>query len=127
MPFIQRIVEPKFVCRRRVWPKEGESSKVVDDELETVVNVALSGTLRQLASLASHADALFTDLRAELEFVKDRTKALRTRMDSLEVKVQAFNPRMVSVREVCLSLWIHYDMIFKSDRDVTDKFIVIQL
>ncbi|XP_071455242.1 actin-binding protein WASF2-like [Hetaerina americana] len=101
MPFIQKVVEPKFLCRRRVWPKDDGSSRQteVDDELELVVNVALCGALRQLSSIATHADTLFKDLRTELDAVRVRTEALRTRMDSLEVKALAFNPRTVAVRK----------------------------
>lgn len=98
MPFVQRVVEPKFLSRRSLYADNGQPL-VTDYELEAVTNNTLSSALRQLACLVLIANDIFEDLRKELEDVSERSKKLRNRIESVEGKVIAFDPRKVTVRK----------------------------
>jgi hypothetical protein len=98
MPFVQRVVEPKFLSRRSLHGDDGQPL-VTDYELEAVTNNTLSSALRQLACLVLIANDIFEDLRKQLEDVSERSKRLRNRIESVEGKVMAFDPRKVTVRK----------------------------
>ncbi|PNF40680.1 hypothetical protein B7P43_G02856, partial [Cryptotermes secundus] len=97
MPFVQRVVEPKFLSRRSLHADDGQPL-VSDYELEAVTNNTLSSALRQLACLVLIANDIFEDLRKQLEDVSERSKRLRNRIESVEGKVTAFDPKKVTVR-----------------------------
>lgn len=98
MPFVQRVVEPKFLSRRSLHADDGQPL-VSDYELEAVTNNTLSSALRQLACLVLIANDIFEDLRKQLEDVSERSKRLRNRIESVEGKVTAFDPKKVTVRK----------------------------
>jgi hypothetical protein len=101
MPFVQRVVEPKFLSRRSLHGEDGQPL-VTDYELEAVTNNTLSSALRQLASLVVIANDIFQDLAKQLQDVCERSKRLRNRIESVEKKVVAFDPRKVTVRKYIL-------------------------
>jgi hypothetical protein len=103
MPFVQRVVEPKFLSRRSLQGEDGQPL-VADYELEAVTNNTLSSALRQLASIVLIANDIFEDLAKQLRDVSERSKRLQTRIQSVEEKVVAFDPRKVTVRKYILPI-----------------------
>lgn len=112
MPFVKRVVQPKYICRKRQQqnapggPPGGDSlvpstsSGVVQDfELETITNVTLSNALRQLASLLLISNEIFSELNKELEQISDRSMGLKQRIDTLAQKVDNDDPKLVPVRK----------------------------
>ncbi|PSN29273.1 hypothetical protein C0J52_24812 [Blattella germanica] len=98
MPFVQRVVEPKYLSRRSLHGEDGQPL-VNDYELEAVTNNTLSSALRQLASIVLIANDIFEDLAKQLKDVCERSKNLRTRIETVEEKVAAFDPKKVTVRK----------------------------
>lgn len=98
MPFVQRVVEPKYLSRTSLWDEDGKP-KVADGELEAVTNNTLSNALRQLASLVLVADDIFSELRKELCAIARRSEQLKTRIGAVEEKVAAYDPKKVAVRK----------------------------
>jgi hypothetical protein len=107
MPFVQRVVEPKFLSRRSLHADDGQPI-VTDYELEAVTNNTLSSALRQLASLVLIANDIFEDLRKQLQDVSERSKRLQNRIASVEGKVMAFDPRKVTVRKYILHSVVYF-------------------
>lgn len=98
MPFVQRVIEPKYLSRTSLWDAEGKP-RVTDDELEAVVNNTLSNALRQLASLVLVANEIFTDLGDQLQLISKRSDELRVKIGLVEEKVEAYDPKKVAVRK----------------------------
>lgn len=98
MPFVQRVVQPKFLSRINLHD-EGGKPKIKDGELEAVTNFTLSSALRQLASVVLIANDIFEGLNKQLEDVSARTARLRTRINSVEEAVTSYDPKMVTVRK----------------------------
>ncbi|KYB29257.1 hypothetical protein TcasGA2_TC032158 [Tribolium castaneum] len=98
MPFVQRVVEPKFLSRTSLWDEEGKPL-VSDDELEAVTNNTLSNALRQLASLVLIADDIFAELGSQLKEINKRSEGLKAKIAAVEGKVSAFDPKKVTVPE----------------------------
>ncbi|XP_055678577.1 mucin-2 [Lutzomyia longipalpis] len=142
MPFVQRVVSPVYVARSKgakstpkvgggANPEAGCSSvqcgdagdqiaatqKVVpvsDHELEAVTNVTLSNALKQLASLVLIANDIFTELNAQLQSVSDRSRGIKSRIDALEQRVEAFDPKTVPVPEGDLATFVHIKNHFRA-------------
>ncbi|XP_023727427.1 mucin-5AC isoform X2 [Cryptotermes secundus] len=117
MPFVQRVVEPKFLSRRSLHADDGQPL-VSDYELEAVTNNTLSSALRQLACLVLIANDIFEDLRKQLEDVSERSKRLRNRIESVEGKVTAFDPKKVTVPESDITTFSLRTEHFSSCEDV---------
>lgn len=98
MPFVQRVVNPKYLSRVSLHDNEGKP-KIKDGELEAVTNYTLSSALRQLASVVFIANNIFEGLNKQLEDVTERTTKLRKRINEVEEKVTAFDPKAVTVRK----------------------------
>lgn len=98
MPFIQRIVEPKFLSRTSLQNENGDPV-VTDCELEAVTNNTLSNALRQLASLVLVANDIFTELTKELQKVSDRSASLKVKIGLVEDKLSGYDPKTVTVRK----------------------------
>lgn len=98
MPFVQRVIEPKYLCRTGLWDEEGKP-RVPDDELEAVTNITLSNALRQLASLVLVADDIFADLGHQLKAITERSERLRNKIGLIDEKVTAYDPKKVPVRK----------------------------
>lgn len=98
MPFVQRIIEPKYLSRTSLWDVDG-NPRVTDDELEAVTNNTLSNALRQLASLVLAANDIFAELKNELKVIAQRSEKLKSKIDLVEDKVAAYDPKKVTVRK----------------------------
>lgn len=98
MPFVQRVVEPKYLSRTSLWDDDGKP-KVTDEELDAVTNNTLSNALRQLASLVLVADDIFNELRKELNSIAKRSQQLKTKIGVVEEKVANCDPKKVAVRK----------------------------
>ena len=80
MPLVKREIEPVHVSRVPV-------AQGIQNELEYVTNASLANIIRQLASLAHHAEDIFSELSAEAGKFFDRTNTLQNRIETLKVKV----------------------------------------
>lgn len=97
MPFVMRKVEPRHLCRGHV--PAGSQGWPVGAELEAVANGALTSSLKQLASLLTAAEGIFASLTVELANVTDRSGHLRRRIDKVEERLSAVDPKKIPVRE----------------------------
>lgn len=98
MPFVQRIVEPKYLSRTSLFDADGKPL-VTDQELEAVTNNTLSNALRQLASLVLVANDIFNELNKQMKEINDRSEKLKIKIDVVEEKVNDFDPKKVAVRK----------------------------
>lgn len=98
MPFVQRVIEPKYLSKTSLFNADGKP-RVLDDELEAVTNNTLSNALRQLASLVLAADDIFTEFTRQLKKVAERSARLKGRIEVLETEVTGFDPKKVAVRK----------------------------
>lgn len=113
MPFVKRVVQPKYICRKRqqqpnapgtpgdslVPCTSSNALPLQDYELETITNVTLSNALRQLASLLLISNEIFSELNKELEQISDRSVGLKQRIETLAQKVDNHDPKLVPVRK----------------------------
>lgn len=102
MPFISRIVTPKYVSREKSAKFRQIDHQHIDDDLEAIANITLSNALRQLASILSISDDIFSQLNKELETIHDRSSELKHRIDRISnvVERQCTNP------DVCCKLFV---------------------
>lgn len=98
MPFVQRLVEPKFLSRTQLFDDHG-NPKIGDFELEAVTNNTLCNALRQLASLVLAANDIFEELGGHLEDIKKRSEVLKVKIGVVEGRVAQFDPKEVTVRK----------------------------
>ncbi|XP_013171504.1 PREDICTED: uncharacterized protein LOC106120673 isoform X2 [Papilio xuthus] len=102
MPFVQRVVEPKFLSRTSLRDEDGRP-KVTDEELQAVTNCTLSNALRQLASLVLLAEDIFSDLTSQLQEITERSKVARAKIEKINESVEKYDPKKVPVPEGSLS------------------------
>lgn len=107
MPFVQRIIEPKFLSRTSLHNEDGEPI-ISDYELEAVTNNTLSNALRQLASLVLVANDIFSELTKELKKVTTRASTLKTKIEAVEKKVEEYDPKQVAVRKYLMIFTLIY-------------------
>lgn len=98
MPFVQRVVEPKFLSRTSLRDEDGKA-RVTDEELQAVTNCTLSNALRQLASLVLLAEDIFSELTAQLQGITERSKLAQAKIEAINGIVEKFDPKKVPVRE----------------------------
>lgn len=114
MPFVQRVIEPKYLSRTSLWDADGKPL-VSDGELEAVTNNTLSNALRQLASLVLVANDIFTELGHHLQLITERSERLKTKICQVEQKIESYDPKKVAVREYFLIFetrpWMLRDLI----------------
>jgi uncharacterized protein YfcZ (UPF0381/DUF406 family) len=101
MPFIKRVVSPIYVSRSTVINNCEDNSILTRDnsELIAVNNCTLSNAIRQLASLAGHAEEIFAELRQELGEVNARATNIKQRICQLEGVAEKLDARTVTVRK----------------------------
>lgn len=109
MPFIQRIVEPKFLSRTSLRNEDGLPI-ISDYELEAVTNNTLSNALRQLAALVLVANDIFEELTKELQNVSTRSSALKVKIVDVEKKVEEYDPKLVAVRKYLFFYYFIYEI-----------------
>ncbi|CAH4038287.1 unnamed protein product [Pieris brassicae] len=103
MPFVERVVEPKFLSRTSLQDENGKQ-KVTDEELQAVTNCTLSNALRQLASLVLLAEDIFSELTGQLEAIKERSKAAQAKIVTINELVEKYDPKKVPVRKYLFRL-----------------------
>lgn len=86
MPLVQRVVQPVQVARGQIPDK-------CNDELEAVSVNILAGLVKQLGTLARHADDIFGALTEESAAIITRTKTLSTRMVQAEQQLSQLDHR----------------------------------
>lgn len=108
MPFVKRVVTPKYICRKKQNNAPGKSNPtpdsaavtaIQDHELETITNITLSNALRQLASILLISNEIFAELNKELEIINDRSCKVKQRIDNLSQEVEEADPKLVPVRK----------------------------
>ncbi|KAJ0178712.1 hypothetical protein K1T71_005487 [Dendrolimus kikuchii] len=102
MPFVQRVVEPKYLSRTTLRDENGKP-RVTDEELQAVTNCTLSNALRQLASLVLLAEDIFSELTAQLQEITERSKVAQNKIDKINEIVVQYDPKKVPVPEGSLS------------------------
>ena len=80
MPLGVRYVQPKQLCKT---PLPGGAK----NELHAVAVFSLAGTIRQISSLAQHAESIIGDLADTLAGYQKRTEALGERVRKLRDEV----------------------------------------
>ena len=98
MPFVQRVIEPKYLSRISLHDENG-APLITDCELEAIANNTLCNALRQLASLVVIANDIFVDLTKQLEDVSDRSKTLKVKIEQVGERLGHFDPKKVTVRK----------------------------
>ncbi|CAG9559730.1 unnamed protein product [Danaus chrysippus] len=109
MPFVQRVVEPKFLSRTSLRDEDGKL-KVTDEELQAVTNCTLSNALRQLASLVLLAEDIFSELTSQLEEITERSKVAKTKIERVQEVVEKYDPKKVTVRSLFGNLITSYSL-----------------
>ncbi|GBP83654.1 Wiskott-Aldrich syndrome protein family member 1 [Eumeta japonica] len=97
MPFVERVVEPKFVSRTSLRDEDGRP-RVSDQELQAVTNCTLANALRQLASLVILAEDIFSELTAQLQGITERSKTAQLKIDKINELVENYDPKKVPVQ-----------------------------
>ncbi|XP_047984419.1 wiskott-Aldrich syndrome protein family member 1-like [Leguminivora glycinivorella] len=92
MPFVQRVVEPKFLSRTSLRDEDGRP-RVTDEELQAVTNCTLSNALRQLASLVLLAEDIFSELTAQLQGITERSKVAQAKIEVINGVVEKYDPK----------------------------------
>lgn len=93
MPLVHRSVTPIKLSSTKLNIGKNES------EFLAVNNGTLVNTLKQLASLVSHAGDIFTQISIIAAQVSGRAQSIKLRLDELEAKVELFDPKLVPVRK----------------------------
>uniref|UniRef100_A0A182VZ91 Wiskott-Aldrich syndrome protein family member n=1 Tax=Anopheles minimus TaxID=112268 RepID=A0A182VZ91_9DIPT len=123
MPFVKRVVTPKYIARSSKLALQPYAAAptipVADNEFEALTNVTLSNALRQLASLVFISNQIFTELHEELSSVNERSLGIKQRIDRLSQKVEQFDPKQVTVPESDLDTFVqikdHYTKQYHVD------------
>lgn len=80
MPLAVRYVEPKHLYRQPL-------PRGIRNELQAVAAFSLCGVIRQLGSLAKHAESLMGELCEAMKDCAERGKTLEERVEHLKRKV----------------------------------------
>ncbi|RVE43694.1 hypothetical protein evm_011648 [Chilo suppressalis] len=111
MPFVQRVVEPRYLSRTSLRDENGKP-RITDEELQAVTNCTLSNALRQLASLVLLAEDIFSELTSQLQGITERSKVAQVKIEKINEIVENYDPKKVPVPEGSLSDFaarkIHY-------------------
>uniref|UniRef100_A0AAG5CNC0 Wiskott-Aldrich syndrome protein family member n=1 Tax=Anopheles atroparvus TaxID=41427 RepID=A0AAG5CNC0_ANOAO len=129
MPFVQRVVTPKYIARSSKLALQPYAAAptipVADNEFEALTNITLSNALRQLASLVFISNQIFTELHQELTSVSERSVGLRQRLDRLTEKVEAFDPKQVTVPESDLDTFVQIKNHHKTQYHVDTSLFTV--
>ena len=81
MPFFKYQVEPIKISQGSIPNDE-------KNELECLSNLSMANLIRQIGSLGSHANKLFTDLIQDAQNLSNRTKILASRINNLKNRIE---------------------------------------
>ncbi|XP_053531552.1 NHS-like protein 1 isoform X4 [Ictalurus punctatus] len=95
MPFHERTVEPRRLCRLK--SEEDGHGAVLFASLDEVSSRALSMLLRQLSDVSRHASDIFRGLELQAVLVFQRSSRIQQRLDSLHTAVSQLNPKQVQI------------------------------
>ncbi|XP_053470481.1 NHS-like protein 1 isoform X3 [Ictalurus furcatus] len=95
MPFHERTVEPRRLCRLKA--EEDGHGAVLFASLDEVSSRALSMLLRQLSDVSRHASDIFRGLELQAVLVFQRSSRIQQRLDSLHTAVSQLNPKQVQI------------------------------
>ncbi|CAG7831987.1 unnamed protein product [Allacma fusca] len=93
MPLVHRVVVPVKLSATKLQLNKNDS------EFVAVNNGTLVNVLRQLASLVTHANGIFSEVAVLTEKVGKRVRSVKLRLDELEAKAELFDPKLVPVPE----------------------------
>lgn len=110
MPFVQRVVEPRYLSRTSLRDENGRP-RVTDEELQAVTNCTLSNALRQLASLVLLAEDIFSELTTQLQGITERSKLAQTKIERINVIVEKYDPKKVPVRKYTYHHYLFFIII----------------
>lgn len=102
MPFHERTVEPRRLCRLEV-KDVGHGAKLFAS-LDEVSSRALALLLRQLSDVSRHASDIFRGVELQAALVFQRSARIQQRLDTLHTTVYRLNPKQVQVRK-CAQLF----------------------
>ncbi|KAF7690376.1 NHS-like protein 1 isoform X4 [Silurus meridionalis] len=99
MPFYERTVEPRRLCRLTV-EKDGSA---LFASLDEVSSRAHSLILRQLSDVSRHACDIFRGVELQAALVFQRSSRIQQRLDCLHTAVSQLNPKHVQIL-CCLTI-----------------------
>ncbi|TDH00422.1 hypothetical protein EPR50_G00188280 [Perca flavescens] len=116
MPFHQRSVEPRRVCRlsaRDGWIPREETGKrklrkpVLFSSLDEVGCHTLTNIIHQLSDLSRHASDIFLGIEMEAGMVFRRSCRIQGRLQRLQGEVRKFDPKNIKIRKfaVLVTCW----------------------
>lgn len=103
MPFHERTVEPRRLCRLKVKVEEVEEvdghGAVLFASLEEVSARALALLLRQLSDVSRHASEIFRGIELQAALVLQRSSRIQQRLDNIHTAVCQLNHKQVKIRK----------------------------
>lgn len=99
MPFHERTVEPRLLCRLKVEGEERRHGAVLFASLDEVSARALAVLLRQLSDVSRHASNIFRSVELQTALVFQRSSRIQQRLDVLHSAVCQLNPKRVQIRK----------------------------
>ena len=103
MPIATRYVEPRSVCSDPLLTEEGTRA---GDALQAVAVRSMAGLIRQLGSLARHAESVMGELAESLASCHARTLDLEKRTRALTVQVlPGLDPDREGNPTLCVCFW----------------------
>ncbi|XP_072540272.1 NHS-like protein 1 isoform X2 [Salminus brasiliensis] len=112
MPFHERTVEPRRVCRLKavdggrgsgaedgLVPLEGRRFRraVLFASLDEVSCHTLGSILRQLSDLSRHASEIFLSIEVQAGVISQRSSRIQTRLERIQSSVQQFDHKKVKI------------------------------
>lgn len=101
MPFHERTVEPRRLCRLKGEAGAGDGA-VMFASLDDVSARALAVLLRQLSDVSRHASDIFRGVELQAALVSQRSSRIRQRLDILHSAVSQLSPKHVQIRKCAL-------------------------
>lgn len=99
MPFHERTVEPRRLCRRLKAEVVAAHGAVLFGSLDEVSARALALLLRQLSDVSRHASDIFRGVELQAALVFQRSSRIQQRLDTLHTAVCQLNPKQVQIRK----------------------------
>ncbi|KAL6486398.1 hypothetical protein MHYP_G00057900 [Metynnis hypsauchen] len=113
MPFHERTVEPRRVCRLKAV--EGSRGSGLEDgftppeprrfrravlfaSLDEVSCHTMSSVLRQLSDLSRHASDIFLGIEVQAGLVSERSSRIQTRLERIQNSVRQLDHKKIQIR-----------------------------